>query len=162
MNITDPQNITPNITSCECTDECTCEEPLEVKDTLDAIIDRLPTDEPPPEAYLLDYATLRKLYKKTNLLGKGTRILQNYTIRESTVVAWRDFVHTFTGKPVTRGGGVSSPLVELAMRMFMGVIADYEIEEIANELKKVLNERQGVVKNMRKLMRLLIEEENDA
>ena len=108
----------------------------------------------------INYENARELYEKAPRSTTETeknRIQRQFTITPATDFSWRDFITTWSGIAPTRGKGISSAMVELSMRLLMGVITDFKITEVANELKHVLNEaaRNNVRENLQKLVKLL-------
>jgi hypothetical protein len=113
-----------------------------------------------------DYDEVNSLYDKdrVRVTGKSNRVPLQITITPETNSAFRDFVETFTGVEIVRGRGAMSPLGELALRMLVSVIADWNIEEVAKELGDIIanpSVREQVRENMKKFAITLLAEESN-
>lgn len=87
-------------------------------------------------------------------VGETNRKTLTFTITLQTDQEWRDFLETYTGTQPQRGVGISSPMVELAMQMLMGVIAEFKLDEIAQALREISTtplSKQNVKDNLDRL-----------
>lgn len=118
-------------------------EPVEFADDLNSLTDFLEKygseeDEVLP---VIDYNEAWFMFNKERPTargdGKSTKI--QFTIRRSTNRVWREFVRDFAGTPVTKGRGISSAIAELALLVFVGVIAEFKLSETGYKLNNILN-----------------------
>ncbi len=97
-----------------------------------------------PIENLIDRDSAFNLYAKVQkpaAEGNRSRIRQQFTIRPSTLSAWRDFLETQSGSVPQRGKGISSAMIELSMRITMAIIADFEIEIVGDEIASILSHK---------------------
>lgn len=109
---------------------------------------------------IINYENARNLYDKSprpSQTDEENRVKRQFTITPETDFIWRDFITTYSGVAPTRGKGISSAMVELAMKLLVGIVADFKVEELAEELRYVLNEtaRKNVRTNLQKLIEYL-------
>lgn len=96
-----------------------------------------------------DEAKLKELYEP----GKGTHGVRNRTMFTITIThelnnVWREKF------PMQRGKGVGSVAAELAMRMFLAVVYDYEMSEITENLIEFAADRDSALELSCRLNRL--------
>ncbi len=85
-----------------------------------------------------------------------------FSMPESVDTQWRNFVETLTGEKIRRGTqSASSPLATLALRLLMAVVAEYEVENVVSDMTKLVGQdRDGLVRNLEKVIEVLNETNN--
>lgn len=86
--------------------------------------------------------------------GETNRAKIQFTITPDTELSWRDFVEVFTGEKISRGRGVSSACGELALRMFMAVIAEFKVEDTVKKIRALLvgeYQKERIKENLHRL-----------
>ncbi len=103
--------------------------------------DKHPTLEDLPKlSTAIDPSAVSYLYERSPRPapeGEKNRKTLTFTITPQTDQEWRDFLHTHTGTRPIRGKGISSPMVELSMQLLMAVVADFQSNKVATNLREV-------------------------
>ena len=86
--------------------------------------------------------------------GVGNRTKIQFTIRKTTNTLWREFVHMFSGTPVTKGRGISSAVAELALLILIAIVAEFKVSETGYKLNSVLNSPLAKENARKNLLRL--------
>lgn len=103
-------------------------EPTDFTKIHDQWVEQVALSEPP-----IDYSNVWEYRKRGN--GKEKK---QFTFSPGLIELWETFLIVFSGAKSKRGKGISSTMVELAMRLLIAIIADYKIEEVAEQLSIVL------------------------
>jgi hypothetical protein len=96
-----------------------------------------------PPATLVNVDAVRKLYFRDTTKGARNRQLLKATIPTGVYAAFKNFLETYVGAGIHRGSGVGSPMVTVAIKMLMAIVAGYRIDDAVEDLKLIVNNQEG-------------------
>ena len=106
---------------------------------------------------LFNIHRIRSLYVRDTSRGASNRRLLKATLPIGTYTAFKNFLETTAGGGISRGNGIASPMVSVALNFFMAAITGHFAEDSANELSLIINEndRERVKEYIRELAELV-------
>lgn len=132
------------------------EEPKEITEEHNRWKEQLLKSVEDTEYYLLDCHSVRAL-SAGDQPKRVKRLAQQHTISIPTIERWEDFLTILSGMPPQRGRGISSSMVEVAIKLLMAVYTEVDIERVAMELVLTLNSRKDVHRLVENLETLITE-----
>jgi len=106
--------------------------------------------------YLLDYYSVRAL-SAGGQPKTIKRLAQQHTVSIPMIKRWEDFNKIAIGMPPQRGRGVSSSLLELAMKLLMSIYTNIDVDHVAAELALTLSNRKDIPRLTENLLELIDE-----
>ncbi len=85
---------------------------------------------------VIDAGKVRTLYFSDTTKGSKNRKLLKATVPTRVANSFRQFLATYTtGGKIQRGSGIGSPMIAIAIKLLMAVIAGQFKDDVMNDLK---------------------------
>lgn len=127
-------------------------EPNEVRENQEQLANFHENTEPDINEFAFDYDAIKKMREGQE------RVKRQFSLTKGIDDALRDFLEIYTGTTPTRGKGIASAVIELFVAVCIAVIADFKIEEVAEDIKATITNSavlQTMSRNFRRLADLL-------
>ncbi len=87
---------------------------------------------------VIDAGKVRTLYFSDTTKGSTNRKLLKATVPTRVANAFRQFLVAYTtGGRIQRGSGIGSPMIAIAIKLLMAVVANQFTNDIVNDLKAI-------------------------